>query len=177
VASLSEPAPAGGSVAALTGAASASLLILVCRVTTARGNGAAEFVALLGRAEALQQRLAQMVDADARAFRNLMSVRRLPQRDAFENTTRRVALRQALSRATHSPLEIAAACADLVTIAERIEALASGEIVSDARIARIFARAALAASVDTVEQNLPHVQEEAQRAEMEQDLARIRAAL
>jgi formiminotetrahydrofolate cyclodeaminase len=177
VASLSEPAPAGGSVAALTGAASASLLILVCRVTAGHGDGAAELAGLLGRAEALQQRLAQMIDADARAFRNLVAVRRLPRRDAYERTTRRVALHQALGRATHSPLEIAAACADLVGIADKIESLASGEIVSDARVARHLARAALVSSLDTVEQNLPHVSDAAQRAEMERELRSLRPTM
>lgn len=178
VASVSEPAPAGGSVSALTGATSASLLILVCRVTQARGNAAApEFAGLLGRAEALQQRLAHMIDSDARAFRNLMAVRRLPQRDAFERTTRRTALKQALGRATHSPLEIAAACADLVAIADRIESLATGEIVSDARVARTLARAALVSSLDTVEQNLPHVSDADQRTEIDKELRHLRRAV
>jgi formiminotetrahydrofolate cyclodeaminase len=154
---------------------SASLLILVCRVTQQRGEDGHEFVQLLGRAEALQQRLARMIDADARAFQNLMAVRRLPQGDEHEKTTRRVAIRQALSRATHSPLEIAAACADLVAIADRVESLASGEIVSDARVARHLARAALVSSLDTVEQNLPHVSDATQRSEMEQELRTLRA--
>ena len=174
VASVSEPAPAGGSVSALTGALSASLLMLVCRLTQARPDPAPEFAALLSRAESLQQRLARMVDADARAFQNLMAVRRLSQHDAMERTTRRTALRQALGRATHSPLEIAAACADLVAIANRVEALATGEIVSDARVARTLARAALESSLDTVEQNLPHVKDAEQRAEMEREFSRLR---
>jgi formiminotetrahydrofolate cyclodeaminase len=178
VASVSEPAPAGGSVAALTGAASASLLMLVCRVTAARGAAVApEFAQVLGRAEALQQRLARMIDADARAFQNLMAVRRLPRSNAFERTTRRVALKQALGRATHSPLEIAAACADLVAIADRVESLATGEIVSDARVARTLARAALVSSLDTVEQNLPHVDDADQRRAMERELTTLRNAL
>ena len=130
---------------------------------------------MLSRAESLQQRLERMIDADARAFQNLMAVRRLPQHDAMERTTRRVALRQALGRATHSPLEIAQACADLVAIADRVEALATGEIVSDARVARTLARAALESSLDTVEQNLPHVKDEEQRAAMDRELRRLRA--
>jgi formiminotetrahydrofolate cyclodeaminase len=177
VASIAEPAPAGGSVSALTGALSASLLMLVCRVTQARADPAPEFAAVLARADALQHRLAGMVDADARAFQNLMAVRRLPQHDAFERTTRRTALRQALGRATHSPLEIAQACADLVAIADRVEALATGEIVSDARVARTLARAALVSSLDTVEQNLPHVLDAEQRSAMEREFRHLKAGL
>jgi len=177
VASPDEPAPAGGSSAALTAALSASLLMLVCRVTQRRGSGDREFDGLLSRAEVLRARLQRMIDSDAQAFQNLIAVRRLPRRDANEITTRRVALRQALGRATHSPLEIAAACSDLVAIADRVESLAQGEIVSDARVARHLARAALVSSLDTVEQNLPHVREPAQRAEMEQEMGKLRARL
>jgi len=164
-------------VAALTAAASASLLMLVCRVTQRRGGGEHEFVGLLSRAEALRARLERMIDSDAQAFQNLMAVRRLPRRDPNETTTRRVALRQALSRATHSPLEIAAACADLVAIADRVEALATGEIESDARAARHLARAALLCSLDTVEQNLPHVTEPEQRSAMQRELSSLRSRL
>jgi methenyltetrahydrofolate cyclohydrolase len=175
VASPGEPAPAGGAVAALAAAASASLLMLVASVTQRRGGADGEFANLLARATALQQRLSRLMDSDTQAFKDLMAVRRLPHRDANETTTRRVALNQALGRATHSPLEIAAACADLVAIADRVEKLATGEIVSDARVARHMARAALLSSLDTVEQNLPHVSEAEQRREMEQELARLRA--
>jgi formiminotetrahydrofolate cyclodeaminase len=174
VASADEPAPAGGAVAALTAAASASLLVLVARVTTRRGANTAEFDVLLARARTLQHRLSRLMESDTQAFKNLMAVRRLPHRDANETTTRRVALNQALARATHSPLEIAAACADLVVIAQRVEGLASGEIVSDARVARHLARAALLSSLDTVEQNLPHVREPEQRQEMESELQLLR---
>ncbi len=148
--------------------------MLVCRVTQRRGEGTHEYDALLARAEALQNRLTRMIDSDARAFQDLIAVRRLPKRNANETTTRRVALRQALSRATHSPLEIAAACADLVAIADRVEALATGEIVSDARVARLLARAALACSLDTVEQNLPHVQDAAERENLQKDFEKLR---
>ncbi len=149
--------------------------MLVARVTRRRAEGPPEFATLLARAEALQARLAKLVDSDAQAFRDLMAVRRLPGRDPNERTTRRVAVRQALSRATHSPLEIAAACADLVAIADRVEALATGEILSDARVARHLARAALLCSLDTVEQNLPHVRDATQRQEMERELRNVRA--
>jgi formiminotetrahydrofolate cyclodeaminase len=177
VASADEPAPAGGAVSALAAAASASLLMLVVRVTQRRGGAPGEFEGLLARAKALQERLSRLMDSDTQAFKDLMAVRRLPQRDANEKTTRRVALSQALSRATHSPLEIAAACADLVAIADRVEALATGEIASDARVARLLARAALACSLDTVAQNLPHVRDAAQRTEMEGELGVLRLKL
>src|SRR5438046_1718016 len=103
VASVDEPAPAGGAVSAVTAAASASLLMLVARVSQRRGGAPGEFDGLLARATTLQERLSRFVDSDTQAFKDLIAVRRLPQRDPNEKTTRRVALSQALSRATHSP--------------------------------------------------------------------------
>src|SRR5262249_36181715 len=90
-----EPAPAGGSVAALTAALSASLLMLVCHVTQRRGGGVHEFDVLGGRAEALRSRLARMVDSDAQAFQNLMAGGPLPRRAPPHTTPPRGAARPA----------------------------------------------------------------------------------
>src|SRR5689334_18856157 len=106
----SEPAPGGGCVAALTGAAAAGLLLMVSDVVRARPSALRDQHALepLGdRAERLQEQLRALIDADADAYRALLAARGLPRRDAFEQTTRRVAVQRALTRATETPLQVA----------------------------------------------------------------------
>ena len=75
VASTDEPVPAGGSVAALCGAAAAGLLILVCAVRAKR-HPSAEVDELGTRARHLQAQLTQLVDDDADAYRALLAARR-----------------------------------------------------------------------------------------------------
>ncbi|HEV7666555.1 MAG TPA: cyclodeaminase/cyclohydrolase family protein, partial [Chloroflexota bacterium] len=66
VASAAEPVPAGGSVSALTGAASAALLVLVCGVLDRKRVDGVEV--LLDRAAEVQRRLLALIDEDANAY-------------------------------------------------------------------------------------------------------------
>src|SRR5437868_15498651 len=74
VASVDEPVPAGGSVAALTGAASAALLALVCDVQQRRQP--LRLAAESQQARDQQSRLLALVDEDAAAFRAFLDARR-----------------------------------------------------------------------------------------------------
>jgi formiminotetrahydrofolate cyclodeaminase len=175
----SEPAPGGGSVAALTGAASAGLLLMVCEVLRARPRALGDHgqvVALLERAEQLQELLRGLIDADADAYRALLSARGLPRRDAFEQASRRVAVQRALTRATETPLQIAACCAEVVRLGETLAALATGPVGSDALVARRLAGAALLAALDTAAQNVGLIDDPARHADLERELLTLRAA-
>ena len=103
VASTAEPVPAGGSVAALTGAASAALLVLACGVLQRhRAEGVTQ---VQERAAKLQQRLLDLVDEDAQAFQAFLKMKR--------SGTQTVAI---VRRTSHTPLQIGGACADVVEL-------------------------------------------------------------
>src|SRR6266536_3061761 len=109
VASTAEPVPAGGSVAAVTGAASAALLVLACGVLQRRH--AEGISGVRERAAELQQRLLQLVDEDAHAFNAFLEMKR-----SGENAAAIVA------RTSHTPLLIGGACAEVVELSRHIEA-------------------------------------------------------
>src|SRR5262245_53289022 len=76
-----DPTPGGGSVAALTGALGASLLVMVAAMPKAKSDAAADRTALdeaAGRLEALRQTLARLVDRDTAAYEAVMAALRLP---------------------------------------------------------------------------------------------------
>jgi formiminotetrahydrofolate cyclodeaminase len=95
------PAPGGGSAAALTGAASAGLVGMVCRVTAEHAADGESFRAMAREADELRNRLQALMRDDARAFSSLLEARRVP------GDQRGVGAREALCRATEVPLEIA----------------------------------------------------------------------
>src|SRR5438105_4110998 len=97
VAAAERPVPAGGSVAALTGAASAALLALVCGVRQRRHSGLLSDQ--LEAAERLQQQLLELVEEDAAAFRAFLAAKRSG-----------VGLLEAIARAASAPLQIGSAC-------------------------------------------------------------------
>jgi formiminotetrahydrofolate cyclodeaminase len=118
VASAAQPVPAGGSVAALSGAASAALLVLDCDVferpdvLTQSRQKAAE----------LQQKLLALVDDDAAAFR------------AFLDTERGSPERQAGgSRVAQIPLDIGRACLEISQVVRSIEPHVAGSMRLECR--------------------------------------------
>jgi formiminotetrahydrofolate cyclodeaminase len=146
VASIDEPVPAGGSVAALTGAASAALLALVCGVR--RHKQPEALAGELVEAERLQHRLLALVDEDAAAFRAFLDAKRARRSEDDE------ALKTALGRTSQTPLEIATACAAVVELGAALEGQIHGMTLGDVRAARHLATAALTAALDLSEQNV-----------------------
>lgn len=165
VASIDEPVPAGGSVAALTGAASAALLALVCGLLDRKGvEGASELVA---RARDLQGRLLVLVDADADAFQAYLHAKRTVVGSNVDG---------ALNRTSQTPLDVAAACVDVVSLSRDVAGRTLGPLLGDVRAARHLASAALAAALDIAEQNVLLHSDPAARVRLQDEIARLRAA-
>ena len=157
VASTAETVPAGGSVSALVGANSAALLALAAGVLVHRGLDDAH--GLRTRAEALQQRLLALVDEDAHAYRAFLEDKRAP---------------GAIMRMADGPLQIAAACAEAVALADEVAARITGSIGADVRAAHRMAQAAHDAALELAEANLPFVRDELQRVQLKERITDLR---
>ena len=97
----------------------------------------------MDQASALRARLLVLVDADAAAFAALLTARRADgPTDAAAHTAAEV------------PLDIARACAALVTLSAEVGAAATGAVRGDVQAARHLATAALAAALDLAQQDL-----------------------
>ena len=151
------PTPGGGSVAALTGALASALVAMVARLTD-RKKGYEQAWELSAAATASADLLAAELQAaaleDVRAFEAYMTALRLPKGSPEERQTRRAALKAATRRATAAPLAIAAACAEVLTLAERLAPVANRHAVSDIGAAAHLAAAAAGAALLTAEINL-----------------------
>jgi formiminotetrahydrofolate cyclodeaminase len=162
VASTAEPVPAGGSVAALSGAASAALLVLACGVLqrhhTEGISGVRE------RAAELQQRLLTLIDEDAQAFQAFLAMKR-----SGTDTG------SVVTRTSHTPLMIGGACADVVELSRKIEATPQmGAILGDVRAARHLAQAALASALDIAEQDIGLHTDASEQQAMRDEIAALR---
>ena len=132
-----QPAPGGGSAAALVGAMAAALCAKVAQFSEDGGS--------VAQAAALCRRLTSLAEEDARLFTNALS--ELDRRDDDFK------LGRALEQAADAPLRIAEACADVARLAS---ALAEGSSVhqADARSAAALAAGAARAAALLVEVNL-----------------------
>jgi formiminotetrahydrofolate cyclodeaminase len=132
-----QPAPGGGSAAALVGAMAAALCAKVAHFSANAGS--------LAQATALARRLTALAAEDARLFTTALS--ELDRRDDDFK------LGRALEQAADAPLRIAEACADVAALAAAL-AEAASEHQADARSAAALAAGAARAAAVLVEVNL-----------------------
>ena len=159
-----EPAPGGGSVAALSGALGASLVAMVCRLTIGKKGYeavSAEMRAILPRAEALQRELVDLMQADTDAYTRVMNAYKLPKRTDEEKAARARALQAALQHASDVPLCVAEACVQVLALARPIAEKGNENAVSDGGVGTLMAEAGLRGAAFNVRINLHSVDDAA----------------
>jgi formiminotetrahydrofolate cyclodeaminase len=134
-----EPAPGGGSAAAVTAALGAALVEMSARFSHDWADGPAS----AARAKELRERLAALAPRDAEAYEALLAARR---KGAGE--------RDALSEASEVPLQIAEAAVEVAELALRVAADGNPNLRSDATTGALIAEAAARAAASLVEVNL-----------------------
>jgi methenyltetrahydrofolate cyclohydrolase len=133
------PAPGGGAVAALTAASAAALVAMASRYT--------DWPA--GPAEKLRARLEPLADADAAAYTEVLASYRMPKDDP----SRRERIIAALTAAAEVPREVATAARAVALLADDLVERGNKNLVGDARVAALLARAAAEAATELVEIN------------------------
>ena len=172
------PTPGGGSVAAVTGALAGALVAMVARLTD-RKKGYEQAWELAGesvdRADRLTADLQAAALEDVRSFEAYMAALRLPKGSPEERQARRAALAAATRRATAAPLAIAAACVEILNVAERLAPVANRHAVSDIGAAAHLAGAAAGAALLTAEINLGSAPDDAFFSSARQQVIELRS--
>ncbi len=158
--SSDSPAPGGGSVAALSGAMSASLSSMVASLTFGRKgfeqvNGVMEELAC--RAQKLKDNFLQAIDDDTNAFNKIAAAQRLPKDSDEKKKVRDKAMRAAQQEATLVPLKVLKFSLEAIELAEIVAEKGNPNTLSDAGVAALNARAAGDAALYNVLINLPGI--------------------
>jgi glutamate formiminotransferase/formiminotetrahydrofolate cyclodeaminase len=156
------PTPGGGGIAALAGALSAGLLSMVCNLTVGKEKYAdvqEDVKRLLAESEELRHQLLQLVDADARAFNQIMEGYRLPKGTEEEKRARSTRIQEATLEASRVPLEIARKCARLVELADPAARMTNVQAIGDVAMSAYLAESALRGAVVNIEINLRSVKD------------------
>jgi len=144
-----EPAPGGGSVAAVTGSLAAGLVAMAARYSTQQLPTTDRLVA---DADALRRRAAELVDADADAYRAVIAANQATR--ASGAADRRDQLRDALTRASLVPLEVAQIGVETAKLAARLIDGGNPNLRGDAATALILAEASVQAAARLVAINV-----------------------
>lgn len=139
-----QPAPGGGSTAALTVALSAGLTAMAARFSASQVRDSEE---LATAADQLRHRAAALIDEDARAYQAVLEARRSsgPGSDAA---------RQAVRHAAIVPLQICELAGQTATLAARLATDGNPNLRGDAITAALLAEAAARAAASLVRINI-----------------------
>ena len=134
--------PGGGGASALAGALGIALGNMVGSLTVGKKKYAdveADIIALMEKANDLQNEFLLLVDGDAEAFEPLSKAYGIPKDDP----NREKIMEDALRVATATPMDIMRACGRAIDIIAEFAAKGSALAISDAGVGAAFSRAAL----------------------------------
>ena len=151
VVAASDPAPGGGSSAALAAALGASLLEMAAGLELARENPDPALTEdLPARARELRTEALALADRDLSSYAPVLDARRLP----ADHPERAQRLEAALTEASRAPLAIAETAAEAAELGARVTIASNPAVRGDALAGVLIAEAATAAAVSLVEINL-----------------------
>jgi formiminotetrahydrofolate cyclodeaminase len=158
----SDPAPGGGSSAAVAAALGAALLEMSACLETARGDSDIDGD-VASRSRELRAQALELADRDLSSYAPVLEAQRLP----AGSPVRAERLEAALTEASLTPLAIAENAAETAALAARVTATCNPAVRGDALAGVLIAEAATAAAASLVEVNLARGDGP--------DLARVRA--
>jgi formiminotetrahydrofolate cyclodeaminase len=167
-----QPAPGGGSVAALTGALSAAIGEMVINYSVgkkgleAHQDDLKKLVAELRRA---RQVMVELIVEDQDAYQALTAARKLPQ----GSTERDAQLGPALLASIRAPEAIAATGASILGLCQQLVSIVNYYLLSDLAVCADLAMATVRCGIYNVRVNLASVEDAGERKHIESTLSSI----
>ena len=140
------PAPGGGSISAYTGALGASLATMVANLSSHKKGWDERWEGFSNWAEKGEQyknELIKLVDADSKAFNQIMIAFGLPKSTAEEKATRTNAIQDATKFAIDIPFKVMQAAYAVMEVIKAMAEIGNPNSVSDAGVAALCARSAV----------------------------------
>jgi len=126
---------------------------------------------------AASRSLTLAIDRDAAAFDSVMAAYKLPQSTPEENRRREEAVQAALQGAANVPLEVARKAAEVFEKLGQLESIASPSMISDVRVGRLMAAAAVRGALENVAINLESITDRAFADRMRSESASLLAQI
>ena len=151
--------PGGGSVASLAAALAASLGQMVAGLSRKKKPGPhqEQLTEAAKEFDSARQVLAVAIDRDAQSFDSVLKAYRLPRNNPEDARQRDLLIQSALLAAVEVPLEVARQAAQIFERLGQLEPLSNPSMLSDVRVARLMASAAVRGALESVTLNLESV--------------------
>jgi len=156
------PTPGGGSVSALAGALSASLVAMVAGLSSRKNKTKMKGMEEIRRKGlSIRKRLFRAIDEDSKSFDAVIKAFRLPKDSEKERLRRVREIQKAYQRATLTPQLVCQKSLQLLEYSKTLILKGNPNAISDAGVAAFLADAAFAGGVLNININLVAVTEKA----------------
>jgi formiminotetrahydrofolate cyclodeaminase len=158
-----EPVPGGGSIAALSAAAAASLSEMVANLTIGKKGYESvdsEMKEIAEAASGLRDKLIRDIDNDPEAYQQVMAAFKLPKVTENEKNRRARAIQEGLRNAALIPMGVAEDAFKTMDLIEKVVQKGNTNAVTDGAVAAMAARTAVMAALYNVKVNLASIKEE-----------------
>jgi formiminotetrahydrofolate cyclodeaminase len=177
--SSEQPAPGGGSAAALSGLTGACLLEMVINLTL----GSLDFKHLSEVLTAKQDQLVRihselqlLIDRDAQAFSGVMAAYQMPKGTIEEKQLRTDAVQIAFRQAAQVPLETAHACLEALEIAKFLCGKVNPHAVSDLAVGALCAHTGAISALLNTAINLPSLKDRNLASTLDEQVVELRVS-
>lgn len=174
------PAPGGGSVAALNGALGAALGAMVCNLTIGREKYLvydAEFKKILSQLEQNVTKLQQLVDDDTNAFNDVMKAFKLPKDTDEQKATRSEAIQQGYKKAISVPLDTAQTALKTLAVMEYIVTNGNQNAITDGAVGALASQTAIKGALMNVKINLTSIKDQNYKNDVKKTIAEIEKSM
>ena len=173
------PTPGGGPVAAVSGAAGAALISMVCNLTIGRkGYEETEqrMHAILAEAESARSAFLEMADRDATAFDGVMAAFKMPKETDAEKAVRSQAIQRGYEHAASVPMEIGRKAAELMELAREVTEVGNANAASDGACAAQALSAAVWCASYNVDINAAALKDQSRATALRDEVEAMRAS-
>jgi glutamate formiminotransferase/formiminotetrahydrofolate cyclodeaminase len=179
---VAEPSatPGGGSVSALAGALAASLGQMVAGLSRKKKSQAAFVDQLSSAIDELRTAaaaLANAIDRDATSYEAVLAAFKLPKESPAERARREEAIQQATKDAAEVPMQVAETALAVYERLVQLESISGAAMISDLRVGRLMAAAAVRGALENVAINLESLADAGYAARMKAKSAELEARL
>ncbi len=159
----SSPAPGGGSVSAAAGALASALSSMVCRLTIGKKrfkDVQDELKQVLEKAETIRKQMQEFIIKDAESFDRVMDAFKLPKYTDEEKKKRDEAVEEATKGAIGVPFQVMEKALEALGIIRVVVEKGNPNMISDAGVSSLMARAAAEGAYLNVRINLNSIQDQ-----------------
>jgi len=159
-----EPVPGGGSIAALSAAAAASLTEMVANLTIGKKGYTsveAEMRDIARTASKLRDKFIGDIDNDPQAYQQVLAAFQMPKNTQTEKQRRSGAIQEGFKNAARVPMSVAEDGIKIMDLAEKVIRKGNKNAVTDAAVAVMAARTAVMAALVNVKINLTAIKDKA----------------